>query len=330
MEARVAEQGLIARNLARIALAMAARWAEAKGKGARPGPLLRFQYAVADALVLRRLRAVMGGHIKWMITGSAAAPIWILQFFESIGLLVLEAYGISENPLPVAANRPNAYRFGSVGRPLSPNVVRLAEDGEVLVKGATRFKRYVEDDASVDRSPSGFYPTGDYGRLDEDGFLYLTGRKGEMIKTSNGRQVAPALVESVYRRSRYFDQIVVLGHNRPHLAALIALNQEAVRTALNEAGSDSNSAGFASATSPAVRNLVSGELARLGAAVPRHEQVRAFAILPSPLTVEQGELTTTLKPRRAAIEARHAALIETLYASAPLSPDAPVLRPVAV
>jgi long-chain acyl-CoA synthetase len=276
-------------------------------------PALRIRHALLDRLVLRQIRAVMGGRIKWMISGSAPMAPWLLEFFHGVGLLVLEAYGLSENPVPIAANRPHAYRFGSVGRPFRMNELRIAEDGELLVKGPGVFRAYYREGRPADRfTPDGYYHTGDFARLDEDGFLFLVGRKSEIIKTSTGRRISPAQVEAVYRRSPYLDEVVVVGNSRKHLAALVTLNAPAVQTVLERAGIRLPSR-IELATLPFVRELIGRELVQHGRTLSAHEQVRAFEILPEPLSIAAGELTTTLKPRRDQIEARHRELIERLY-----------------
>ena len=301
-----AQQGL-PRRLARAALEAGAAWSRCQRSGTAPGLALRIRHAVLDRLVLQRIRAVMGGEIKWMISGSAAAPVWLLDFYHSIGLLVLEAYGITENPVPIAANHPNEFRFGSVGRPFAANQVRLADDGEVLVKGPALFESYIGESRPRDRmTADGFYRTGDFGRFDVDGFLYLTGRVAELIKTTTGRRISPAAIEGVYRQSRYVDQIVVVGNDRPHLVALVVANQAAIDTAMQGSTSDGRSA-------HAAKGLIDEDLKRLGSQLSRHERIRAFALLPEPLAVERGELTPTLKFRRDRIEARYLAMIGEMY-----------------
>jgi long-chain acyl-CoA synthetase len=307
-------QAGIRKDLIQAALAAGAEWARLIRAGQRPGVGLRLRHAVLDRLVLRRLRAVMGGEMQWMISGSAAAPVWLLEFFHSIGLPMLEAYGITENPIPIAANRASAYRFGSVGKPFPENLVRLAEDREVLVKGNAMFHHYFGEERIPDRfTADGYYRTGDYGRFDAEGFLYLTGRSAEMIKTSTGRRVAPVAIEGVYRRSRYVDQIVVVGNDRPHLAALVSVNASAVGAALAQ-GSRSPAAESDIVSSAAMLNLIHQDFDRLGSALARHEQIHAIAILPAPFSIENGELTSSLKPRRDRIEARYSETIDALYA----------------
>ena len=314
IQERVAAQTGIEKRLVQAAIAAGTEVSRAVRSGARPGWALRVRHAVLDRLVLRRIRAAMGGEIRWMISGSAPTPVWLLEFFHSVGLLLLEAYGITENPVPIAANRPHDYRFGSVGKSLPTNDVRLAEDGEVLVRGSALFRGYIEEGAPPERfTPNGYYRTGDLGRFDSDGFLYLTGRISEIIKTSTGRRVSPVAIEGVYRQSRYVDQIVVIGNNRPQLTALVVLNAPAVEAALAQTN-DASPTHADFRTSGVVMRLVKRDLDRLGDSLAVHEQIRGFAILSAPLSVEHGEITPTLKLRRDRIEARYHQTIEELYA----------------
>lgn len=301
IQERLTTQTPLRQRLANFALTAGGEWAVAVRRGLRPRLGLRIRHAIADRLVLRRIRAAMGGEIRWMISGSAAAPVWLLEFFHGIGLLVLEAYGITENPVPVSANRPDAYRFGSVGRPFRINATRIADDGEVLVKGPALFGGYLSEGRPAERmTTEGYYRTGDYGRVDADGFLYLTGRIAEMMKTSTGRRISPVAVEAIYRESRYIDQIVVVGNDRPFLSALIVLNRVAVDAEPPR-------------SVESVRELIREDLERLGVRLSSSEQIRAFRILPEPLSIERGELTSTLKLRREQIEVRHAAEISSMY-----------------
>lgn len=308
IQERLESQTGIGKRLIDAALAAGAEWSRCVRSGLRPGWELRVRHALLDALVLRRIRAVMGGHVKWMISGSAAAPVWLLEFFHSIGLLVLEAYGVTENPVPIAANRSDSYRFGSVGRPFRLNDVRIGEDSEVLVKGPAMFGGYRgEESRTGGLTPDGYYKTGDYGRFDDDGFLYLTGRVAEMIKTSTGRRISPAAVEAVYLRSPLIDQIVVFGNDHPCLVGLIVPNVKAVETALGHASGPDVRA--------AVRDLIGRQLEQFGHALSPHERVRGFAILDAPLSMANGELTSNLKLRRRHIESSYAGLIDGAYSS---------------
>ncbi len=237
IQQQIASQSGVRKLLLERALASGAAWSRTERAGVAPTWRLRTGHAILDGLVLRRVRAVMGGEVKLIISGSAPAPLWLLEFFHGLGLPILEAYGVTENPVPVSANRPSEYRFGSVGRPFAVNHVRIDANGEVLVKGPAAFHGYLGEERAVESfTADGYYRTGDFGYFDSDGFLYLTGRVADIIKTSAGRRISPLAIEGIYRQSRHVDQIIVVGNNRPHLVALVSLNLEAVNAALVSAG----------------------------------------------------------------------------------------------
>lgn len=302
--ARIDSSPALVRGIARRALRAARR---------RPGS---WTHRLADALVLRRIRAVLGGATRLLITGSAPCPRPTLDFFADLGTPLYEAYGVSENTVPMAANLPGAHRPGTVGRAFPHNDLRLADDAEVLVRGPGVFTGYLGDDPARrdDRfTPDGYYRTGDIAAIDADGYLSLTGRKSELIKTSTGRRIALPAVEAVYRQCPLVDHIIVIGHARPYLTALLTLNVPAVIRALRpgpigDAASESSLAG-----SPAVRQLLERSFDELAASLAEHERIVRFDVLPAPLSIPQGELTPSLKPRRAAIESRHAARIDDMY-----------------
>jgi len=278
------------------------------------GRLRRGARGVLDFLVLRRLRRVMGTKLKFMITGTAPIGPELLDLFFRLGLPVLEAYGISENAIPMAANRLDDYRLGSVGKPLVGNEIRFADDGEILVKGPGVFPGYSHDTGAADLfTADGFFRTGDLGFLDQDGFLFLTGRKAEIIKTSTGRRLSPHQIEAAYVRSPYLDQVVVIGNGHPYLVGLLGLNYSRVRDWLTQHGESTEGSDAELAARPAVRSLIQRELETLGQELAAHERIVAFDILPAPLSAEQGELTSTGKLCRARIDERHAALIARLY-----------------
>jgi long-chain acyl-CoA synthetase len=313
----VAAQPPWRRRLVDAAQRVGAEVARRTREGEPLSPWLRLRHRVADRLVLRRIRDVMGGRIRWMISGSAPAPRWLLESLHAVGLLVLEAYGLTESTVPIAANRPDSYRFGSVGKAFAMNEIRLAEDGELLVRGPGVFGGYEGDRPGPPAgafTDGGYYRTGDCARLDEDGFLFLVGRKTEIIKTSTGRRVSPAQVEAVYRQSPLVDEIVVVGDARKHLAALVTLDVAAVEGELRRAGIAAPSRGDLAARAD-VKALVARSLQACDAQLPGPDRIRAFAILPEPLSMADEELTTSLKLRRQRIEARHAPLIDALYAN---------------
>ncbi len=265
-----------------------------------PIPLgLRLHHALVDWFVLSRLRRLLGGRIRYMMTGSAATPTKVLEFFDSLGLPLLEAYGVSECSVPVAANLPGQRRPGSVGKPLPTNEVKLADDGEVLLRGEGLFRGYVGRSPKDAFTSEGFYRTGDCGHFDADGYLHLTGRKSEFIKTSTGRRVSPLQVEQVYLRSSWIDELVVFGEGKPFLVALAVLSEEGHEAIRQSPHTPEET--LMAALEPHSREL------------PAYAAVRRLAILLEPFSLERGEMTTTLKLRRPIIHGRHAALIESLY-----------------
>ena len=212
----------------------------------------------------------------------------------------------------MAINRLSDYRFGSVGRPLPENDIRFDADGELLVKGPGLFRGYFREPRPADRfTEDGYYRTGDCGYLDQDGFLYLVGRKSEIIKTSTGRRIAPVAIEAVYAQSRYFDQLVVLGDGRKHLVALLTLNLPQIESYLRDQGAppalqDAHSTAL-------VKDLVLRELQRLEAGLAPHERVQAVGILSRPFSLQRGEITMGAKLKRAVIGANYQPLIDKLY-----------------
>ncbi len=306
------------RSLFAAALAVGAERSRGLRQGNAPGRWLRLRHAILDRIALRGVRRALGGRIRFLLSGSAPMPVWLLEFYQACGLLVLEAYGVSENTVLIAANGPGNYRFGSVGRVLPANCVRISPEGEVLVRGPGLFRGYVgEAGAGAALTPDGFYRTGDLGRFDEDGFLHLTGRKADLIKTAGGRRIAPARVEAVYRRSRLVEQLVVAGHGRRHLAALVVPRFEAIEAEARFAGMTRSEL----AGSSRLREEIRREFQSLEAELPAHERVADFALLDRPLSLEAGELTGTLKVRRERVLANHAMLLERLG-------EAPAAAPV--
>jgi long-chain acyl-CoA synthetase len=286
------------RRLARWGIATGARIARARRGGGPRGTLKTIRHRAAEALVLRRIREVMGGSIRYMISGSAPMPLWLLDRFEAIGLPILEAYGVSEDTVPVAANRPGRARHGSVGQPMPGNDVRIGEEGEIEVRGAGLFDGYLgQDRAASGIGPDGYYRTGDTGRFDDDGYLYLSGRRADAFKLSTGRWIEPAEVEAAYRRIDYIDQFVVVGRHRASPAALIVVD--------------------AKGGSPIARARIAADLAAAGSTLAHHQRIARFEVLPGPLTIDNDELTSSLKLRRAVIEARYADVIDRLYRDAP-------------
>jgi long-chain acyl-CoA synthetase len=284
IEARIAALPKPASALSRWALRTAIR-------GRRTG----LRHALADRLVLRRLRAIFGTNIRYFISGSAPMPRWLLDWFEAIGLPVFEAYGMSENIVPISMNRPGAYRAGTVGKPLPPNEVRIASGGEIEVRGPGVFQGYGID---AERSPDEkeaeigrFWQSDDLGALDEAGFLRITGRKTELFKTSTGRWVSPAEIEARLRRIPQIDHAVALGAGRKAVIALLCV-QPSARTA-----------------------SIQKDVAAVMQDIAVYQRPAGVLITRQSLTIDGGELTTNLKLRRNVVETKYEAALGRLFAA---------------
>jgi long-chain acyl-CoA synthetase len=271
-------------------------------------PLLRLQFALAHALVLSKLRAQLGcDRLRYFVSGSAALHRDIALSFEAAGMPIMEGYGLTECSPIVTANRPGESRPGTVGRPIPGVEVRLAGDGEILVRGPNVMQGYYHLPGDTAETISdGWLATGDVGTLDADGYLRIVDRKKEIFKTSGGKYVSPARVEAAVGRSPFVAQAIVFGNGRPHPAALISPNWVAVRSRMKLAA-DIPAAELAARDD--VRRFISAECARKTADLASFEQIRWAGVLPRDLTIEDGELTPTLKVKRRIVEARYGSLV---------------------
>lgn len=261
---------------------------------------------LADRLVLSRIRAAMGPNLQFMVSGSAPIPVWLLERFHGLGWLVLEAYGTSENALPIALNTPAAYRFGTVGRPLAHNALVIAEDGEILVRGPALFSGYWgTDPADAGIDDAGFLHTGDLGRVDDSGFLALTGRKSELFKTSTGRRIAPASIEALIKRVPAVEHAVLVGRNRPFPVAIVDL---ALPPAADAPGS-----GDRPSRSQALVEALGERILAACRDLPAYQRPAAILVSPIPFSVDGGQLTANQKLRRQHIEALFARELDALY-----------------
>jgi long-chain acyl-CoA synthetase len=298
---RVGAGGRLRGWLFRWATRVGARSA-ALGREGRPcGTLLALQRPLADALVLRRIRERFGGRLRYFVSGSAPLSLPELEFFAAIGLEILEGYGLTETSAATHVNLPRAARHGTVGPPLPGVEVRIAEDGEVLLRAPwtmVGYHRKPEATAAA-LSADGWLQTGDLGEVDAAGHLVLRGRKKELIKTSGGKFVAPAAIEARLKSlCPAVAQVLVHGEGRHYVTALVTLDAEHQRAA-PEGRPDA---------------VVQDAVDRLNAELPRHATIKRFAVLPAPFTVERGEVTPSLKLRRRVIEARYQAVLDGLYA----------------
>ncbi len=285
----------------------------APGGRARAG--LRLRHRVFDVLVYRRLRAALGGQVRYAICGGAPLGERLGHFFRGAGITVLEGYGLTEASAGVTLNRPGRNRIGTVGQALPGTGVRISGDGEILVSGPTVFGGYWRDRAATDEvlGPGGWLRTGDLGTLDQAGFLRVTGRRKELIVTASGKNVAPSVLEDQIRAHPLVSQCMVVGDGRPYIACLVTLDQEALQDWTRRHG---RPAGAGPGDLSAGRQLVAEIQLAVDAAnqaVSRAESIRRFAILGVDFTEAAGHLTPSAKVRRATVARDFAAEIEALY-----------------
>ncbi len=286
----------------------------ARQAGRKPSGLLAAQLAVADKLVFTKIRARFGGRLRFFISGSAALNRDIAEWFDGIGITIIEGYGLSETSAASFVNRPDSNRLGTVGPPLPGTEVTIAPDGEILIKGPGVMAGYhgLPDATTEALGADGWFHTGDIGEL-QDGYLRITDRKKDMFKTSNGKYVAPSAIDAMFKGiCPYAAQLVVDGEGRSYCVALVALDAEAVTewaAANGLAGSEFGDI----ATSPAARTMMQGYIDELNAKLNRWEQIKRFAILPTDLSVEAGEITPSMKLRRKIVVAKYRAELDALY-----------------
>ncbi|ACZ31022.1 AMP-dependent synthetase and ligase [Xylanimonas cellulosilytica DSM 15894] len=298
----------------RWAAATAIRWSRALDTAKGPSAWLSVQHKVADALVYGKLRAKLGGQTRYAVSGGGPLGERLGHFYRGIGLTVLEGYGLTETTAPTCVNRPAALRIGTVGLQLPGCGVRIAPDGEILLKGHHVFRGYHNNpQATAEAFDGEWFRTGDLGSLDDEGFLRITGRKKEIIVTAAGKNVAPAVLEDRLRAHALVSQCVVVGDNRPFIGALVTLDPEGLPGWLSMHGKEPMSIDEAR-TDPDVLAALDEAVTRANKAVSRAESIRKFTVLDKDFTVENGYLTPSLKFKRAQVLRDFAPQIETLYA----------------
>jgi long-chain acyl-CoA synthetase len=268
---------------------------------------------LADRLVYRKVKARLGGRLRLAISGGAPLDPEIAAFFHALDIPILEGYGLTECTTAATVNRPRRFRLGSVGLPLPGFELRLAADGELLVRSPTVFAGYYKDEPATREvlDEEGWLRSGDIAAIDEQGFVYITDRKKDIIVTAGGKNVAPQDLESALRASPYISQALVIGDRRPYLVALVTIDREQVSAWLRAQGVSADPAELA--CHAAVRALVEEVVEGVNAGRARYEQIKRFAILPRDFTLEAGEVTPTLKLRRRVCEERLADVIGALY-----------------
>jgi long-chain acyl-CoA synthetase len=287
---------------------------ERERKGGKNGLVLDAQYKLADKLVLHKVRDLFGGRIKLALTGAAPIDVDILSFFHACGVWVLEGYGMTETSAVATLNTIEEHRLGTVGKPLPGCIVRIADDGEILMSGPNIFAGYYRDEASTKATltDDGWLRSGDLGEVDADGYVSITGRKKDLIITSSGKNVSPSNVEQALQLSRWVSQAVVYGDRRPYLTALLTLDPDELKALAAKVGASDSSAA-ALADNKDVRAEIQLGVDEANKRFARIEQVKRFAILERDLTQENGELTPSLKIKRNVVYERYADRFKALY-----------------
>ena len=275
---------------------------------------LRLRHKLAEALVFKKVKEAFGGDLEFCVSGGAPLSKEIAEFFHAMDILILEGWGATEATTPSTINNPRQYRFGTVGKPLPRVQVRVAEDGELEVKGPNVFKEYWKNPAETKATftPDGYYRTGDIGVIDDRGWVTITDRKKQLIITSGGKNIAPAPIEHLLLGGRHIESAYVHGDRRHYLTALLVLDQNAVTATAKHLGVP-DLPWEEMIRHPVILEKVQKEVDRANEQLPRYMQVKYFRILPNPFTIENGELTPTMKLKRGVVAARYKDLLDGMY-----------------
>ncbi len=306
----VASRSRFARRLFQWGLAQGRRGARAHFQGREVNDL---PIRLADVLVARKVRQRMGGRLRACISGGAPLDPEVMEFFFAMGITVLEGYGLTETSPVIALNPPSRERPGSVGKPIPGVEVRIGDEGEILVRGPSVMRGYYQDEAGTRTAlRDGWFHTGDVGRFDGDGYLYITDRLKDLLVLAGGRKVAPQPIEAKLRKSPLISEVMLIGDRRPYVACLVAPNFTTLEAKATEHGWTWRTRAELVAL-PQVRSLFESEIAAVNATLEKVETVKRFTLLDHELTHEDGALTMTLRVRRRVVNERYAELIEALY-----------------
>ncbi len=296
-----------------IAAQTAVDWSEACDRGG-PGLLLRAKHALFDRLVYHKLRAAMGGDCRASVSGGGPLGARLGHFYRGVGLTIYEGYGLTETSAAIAVNQVGALKIGTVGKLLPGNSMRIADDGELLVRGGVVFSEYWRNEqATAEAMADGWFKTGDLGAIDEDGFLTITGRKKEIIVTAGGKNVAPAILEDQLRAHPLISQAMAVGDAKPFVGALITIDPEAFEGWKQRNSKPADASVGDLATDPDLVAEVDAAVKQANLSVSHAESIRKFRILPVDFTEDTGELTPTMKVKRKVVAEKFAHDIDAIY-----------------
>ncbi|OOK66096.1 AMP-binding enzyme family protein [Mycobacterium kansasii] len=315
IEQMVAEQSRFKRTVFGWSMRVGLRVSAARQAGRKPSRAAALAYKLADRLVFSTIRERFGGRIRFFVSAAAALDRNVAQWFDAIGITVLEGYGLTETAAASFINRPHAYRFGTVGWPFPATEVKIAGDGEILLRGPGLMTSYHDlPDATTEAlDQDGWFHTGDIGEVDADGYLRITDRKKDMFKTSQGKYVAPSAIEVRFKGlCPYVGELIVIGEAKPYCVALVSLDREAITDWAAKHGLAGRS--FAEiAGDDRTRTLIAGYIDMLNSELNRWEQIKKFTILDRELSIESGDLTPSMKLRRKVVVDKSADQIAALY-----------------
>ena len=310
--ANVDKEGGVKKRVFWWAIGVGRKVRERARQGKEPGLLLRKQYEIADRQVLSTIRGLFGGNLKLAVSGAAPINPEILRFFDAAGVLVLEGWGMTETSTAATIATPEDFRFGTIGKPFPGSEIKIADDGEILVRGPNVFQGYYKnEEATRETIVDGWLHTGDIGEVDADGYFKITGRKKDIIITAGGKNITPANLENEIKQHPLVSQCVVIGDRRPYLVALVTLDPEEAAKFAAANGLPEDPAALAE--SDAVRNAISAQIDKVNERYARVEQVKKFKVLPEDLSQEGGELTPTMKVKRNVVADKRSDDIEALY-----------------
>jgi long-chain acyl-CoA synthetase len=305
----------VKRRLVLWARQVALDWADATMSGREPGAALKLKHAIADRLVFAKVRNVLGGRIRFFVSGGAPLPAQIALFFYGAGVTILEGYGLTETSPVTNVNTPTALRFGTVGRVIPGTELRIADDGEILVRGPQIMKGYYRNEEATREAidADGWFHTGDIGTIDDDGFLRITDRKKELLVTAGGKNIAPQPIQNAAKLSRFVSEAVLIGDRRPYPVLLVVPNFDTL-----EAWAQHKGLSYGSheelARLPEVREKLEREMAERLVGFARYEQPKKVLPLPREFSLDRGEVTPTLKVKRRVVEEAYREQIEAVYA----------------
>ncbi|HEX9615558.1 MAG TPA: long-chain fatty acid--CoA ligase, partial [Bacteroidota bacterium] len=289
------------------------RMAKARRRRSIPASL-KIQHALASKLVFSKLKDRTGGRIRFFVSGGAALPKMLGEFFEAVGIQIIEGYGLTETSPVLAVNRLDDYNFGTVGKPIPGVEIKIADDGEILARGPNIMLGYYDNrkatEEAVDRD--GWFHTGDIGMFNEQGHLAITDRKKHLFVSSGGKNIAPQPIENLFLESKYIDQFVLIGDGRMFLTALIVPEFDLLKDYANRQGITFQSDGELT-ENDLIKSLYKKEIDQIQKDLPAFERVRRYELLRQPLSVENGEITPTMKVKRKVVEEKFAAVIERMY-----------------